>query len=71
MNGKISASRARAITDYIDGRLLPRIRARAVDLVDAFEYPDELIGAGIATGEERARQDEARAYYAAQAASAQ
>ncbi|MBO9577722.1 MAG: acyl-CoA dehydrogenase family protein [Microbacteriaceae bacterium] len=71
MNGKISASRARAITDYIDGRLLPRIRRRAVDLVDAFEYPDELIGAGIATGDERARQDEARAYYAAQTTPAQ
>ena len=64
MYGKISAARARAIGEYIDTRLLPRIRERAVDLVDAFQYSDELIGAGIATGEERASQDEARAYYA-------
>ena len=67
INGKISANRARAITEYIDTRLLPRLRAHAVELVDAFEFSDELIGAGIATGEERARQDEARAYYAAHA----
>lgn len=65
INGKISANRARAITEYIDSRLLPRLRRHAVALVDAFEFPDELVGAGIATGEERARQDEARAYYAA------
>jgi len=64
MNGRISANRARAITDYIDGRLLPRLRRHAVDLVDAFEIPDALIGAPIALGEEAARQDEARAYQA-------
>jgi len=67
MNNRISPSRARAITEYIDGRLLPRLRRHAVDLVDAFEIPDELIGAGIALGDERARQEEARAYYAGQA----
>jgi acyl-CoA oxidase len=68
MNGKISANRARAVTEYIDGRLLPRIRRHAVELVDAFQFSHELIGAGIATGEERARQDEARAYIAARPA---
>ena len=58
-NGKLAAHRARAITDYIDTRLLPRIRRNALDLVDAFEFTPELIGAPIATGAEQARQDEA------------
>jgi len=64
MENKISAGRARAITDYIDGRLLPRIRTHAVDLVDAFGIPDTLMP-GIATGDEAARQEEAAAYFAA------
>jgi acyl-CoA oxidase len=61
MNGKLSAARARAITDYLDARLLPRLRQYAVALTDAFGLSDELIAAPIATGAERARQDEARA----------
>jgi len=68
INGRITANRARAITEYLDTRLLPRIRRHAVELVDAFGFSDELIGAGIATGEERARQEEALAYVAAHAA---
>jgi len=59
MNGKLSGARAKAITEYIDGRLLPRLRRHAVALVDAFLIPDELIGAPIATGAEAARQEEA------------
>jgi len=63
---KISAGRARAVTEYIDGRLLPRIRRHAIDLVDAFGIPDTLLP-GIATGEEAVRQEEAAAYFAARA----
>jgi len=64
MNGKISGARAKAITEYIDARLLPRLRRHAVALVDAFLIPDELIGAPIATGAEAARQAEAMAHRA-------
>jgi acyl-CoA oxidase len=62
-HGRISAQRVQAVTAYIDERLLPRVRAHALDLVAAFELTPELIGAPIALGEEQARQDEARAYY--------
>ncbi len=69
INGRLSASRAASITDYIDDRLLPRLRPHAVALTDAFQFAPEHLRAPIATGAERARQDEARAYYAAQKAS--
>jgi acyl-CoA oxidase len=62
--GRISAQRIQAVTSYIDDRLLPRLREHALDLVAAFEFTPELIGAPIALGAERDRQDEARAYYA-------
>ncbi|HWR84738.1 MAG TPA: acyl-CoA dehydrogenase [Rhodoglobus sp.] len=62
-HGRISAQRVQAVTAYIDERLLPRIRAHALDLVAAFELTPELIGAPIALGAEQQRQDEARAYY--------
>ena len=63
IHGRLSDHRAEAITDYIDDRLLPRLRPHALALTDAFELRDEHIRADIATGEERARQDEARAHY--------
>lgn len=66
IHGRLSDHRAQAITDYIDDRLLPRLRPHALALTDAFEFAPEHIRADIATGEERARQDEARAYYADQ-----
>ncbi|CAN5463278.1 acyl-CoA dehydrogenase [soil metagenome] len=66
INGRLSASRAEAITDYIDDRLLPRLRPHAVALTDAFQFAPEHLRAPIATGAERARQDEARAYYASE-----
>jgi len=69
INGHLSASRAAAITDYIDDRLLPRLRPHAVALTDAFQFAPEHLRAPIATDAERERQDEARAYYAAQKAS--
>jgi acyl-CoA oxidase len=62
MNGRLSAHRAEAITQYINNRLLPRLRPHVKSLVDAFELSDDLVRAPIALGEEAKRQDEARAY---------
>ena len=64
IHGRLSLQRAQAITDYIDGRLLPRLRPHALALTDAFGLQDAHIRAEIATGVERVRQDEARAHYA-------
>ncbi|QAV70377.1 acyl-CoA dehydrogenase [Salinibacterium sp. UTAS2018] len=69
MHGRISTNRAQAITDYIDDRLLPRLRPQALDLVAAFGLTDELVRAPIASGIEAKRQNEARDYYAARRAS--
>jgi acyl-CoA oxidase len=69
INGRLSAGRARTVTSYVE-RLLTRLRPHAQDLVDAFGYGPEHLRATIATGVERVRQDEARAYYRAQRASA-
>jgi acyl-CoA oxidase len=63
IHGRLSGQRALAITDYIDDRLLPRLRVHALDLVAAFEFTDAQLGAPIATGAEKARQDGARDYY--------
>ena len=65
IHGRISGQRAQAITSYIDDRLLPRLREHALDLVAAFEFTPEHIGAPIALGAEKVRQDEARDYYRA------
>lgn len=67
IHGRLSPQRAQAVTAYID-RLIERLRPHAQDLVDAFGYRPEHLRAKIATGAERERQDEARAYYAAQRA---
>ncbi len=63
INGRLSAQRAAAITDYIDDRLLPRLRPHALDLVTAFGFEPEHVRAPIATGAERERQDEAAEYF--------
>ncbi|MEE2523088.1 acyl-CoA dehydrogenase [Pseudarthrobacter sp. J75] len=68
MNGRLSMQRARTVGDYIN-RLLVKIRPHALDLVDAFGYGPEHLRASIATGAEKTRQDEARAYFRAQRAS--
>ena len=68
INGRLSPKRAQAVTAYID-RLIERLRPHALDLVDAFGYKPEHIRASIASGAERTRQDEARAYFAEQRAS--
>ena len=66
IRGRISGQRTRAITSYIDDRLLPRLRQHALPLVAAFEFTPEHIGAPIALGAEKERQDEAMAYFRAQ-----
>ncbi len=68
INGRLSPQRAQSVTSYID-RLLTRLRPHAVDLVDAYGFGPEHLRATIATGIEKERQDEARAYYAEQRAS--
>ncbi|MCU1438745.1 MAG: acx2 [Naasia sp.] len=69
ITGRLSGPRAEAITDYIDDRLLPRLRPHVLDLVGAFGLAPEHVRAEVASGAERVRQDEARAYYAALEAS--
>lgn len=70
MNGRLSMQRARTVGGYIN-RLLEKIRPHALDLVDAFGYGDEHVRAAIATGAEKARQDEARAHIRSERASGQ
>ncbi|MFT4221028.1 MAG: acyl-CoA dehydrogenase [Microbacterium sp.] len=70
VNGRLSAQRAASVTRYID-RLCARLRPHAQDLVDAFGFAPEHVRAPIASGAERERQEEARAHYAALAASGQ
>ena len=55
LNGRLSSSRAEAITEYIDGRLMPRLRPHVESLVDAFLLRPELIGTNLAA-DEAARQ---------------
>ncbi|MCT1478925.1 acyl-CoA dehydrogenase [Microbacterium sp. p3-SID336] len=68
IHGRLSMQRAVAVSSYID-RLCARLRPHALDLVDAFGYEPEHVRAPIASGAEKQRQDEARAYYADLAAS--
>jgi acyl-CoA oxidase len=68
INGRLSAQRAAAVSRYID-RLCGRLRPHAQDLVDAYGFAPEHVRAPIASGAERERQEEARAYYEAQASS--
>ena len=68
INGRLSTQRAGSVSRYID-RLCARLRPHAQDLVDAWGFAPEHVRAPIASGAEQARQDEARAYYAALAAS--
>jgi acyl-CoA oxidase len=68
MNGRLSMQRARTVGGYIN-RLLEKIRPHALDLVEAFGYGEDHVRAAIATGAEKTRQDEARAYFRSQRAS--
>lgn len=62
INGRLSTQRAASVSRYID-RLCARLRPHAQDLVDAYGFEPEHVRAPIASGAERERQDEARAYY--------
>ncbi len=69
INGRLSTQRAASVSRYID-RLALRLRPHAQELVDAYGFEPEHVRAPIASGAEKARQDEARAHYAALKASA-
>jgi acyl-CoA oxidase len=62
MNGRLSVLRAEAITDYINDRLLPRLRPHLGDLVAGFGLSDANVRAPIALGQEHDRQEAARVY---------
>ena len=68
INGRLSTQRAATLSRYID-RLCLRLRPHAQDLVDAWAFAPEHVRAPIASGIEETRQQEARSYYAEQAAS--
>ena len=51
INGRLSGARAEAITEYIDTRLLPRLRPRVESLVDAFLLTPELVRTTLAEDE--------------------
>ena len=57
MNGRLNSQRAEAITDYIDGRLLGRLKPHALDLVDAFGLTEGLIRSDLAFGAEAKRRE--------------
>ena len=57
MNGRLTSHRAEAITDYIDGRLLGRLKPHALDLVDAFGLTEGLIRSDLAFGSETRRRE--------------
>lgn len=57
INGRLSSSRAQAITEYIDSRLLPRLRPHATALVDAFELTPGLVRTDLAKQEATRRKD--------------
>ncbi len=57
MNGRLNSHRAEAITEYIDGRLLGRLKPHALDLVDAFGLSEGLIRSDLAFGAESKRRE--------------
>jgi acyl-CoA oxidase len=56
----LSSTRAEAITDYIDGRLLPRLRPHAESLVDAFLLTPELVRSTLPADERERQQNKAQ-----------
>ena len=51
IHGRLSANRAQAVTEYIDDRLLPRLRPHVLSLVDAFLLTPELVRTNLAEAE--------------------
>ena len=68
IHGRLSPQRAQAVTAYIDRLLAAPAPARAATSSTRSAIAPEHLRAPIATGAEQERQDEARAYYAAQRA---
>ncbi|MFS0730459.1 acyl-CoA dehydrogenase [Curtobacterium sp. 1P10AnD] len=67
VHGRLTAQRARAVSAYID-RLVARVRPIVPQLLETFAYEPGHVRAPIALGAERERQEEARAWFAAEAA---
>ncbi|WP_082473699.1 acyl-CoA dehydrogenase family protein [Curtobacterium sp. Leaf261] len=67
LHGRLSMQRGQAVSAYID-RLVRRLRPIVPDLVATFGYEPGHVRAAIASGAEGARQDEARAWFAAERA---
>ncbi|WP_159796032.1 acyl-CoA dehydrogenase family protein [Puerhibacterium puerhi] len=67
LHGRLSTQRGRAVAPALEA-LLARLRPHVLDLVDAWGYGPDHLRAKIASGAEKQRQDEARAYYARQRA---
>jgi acyl-CoA oxidase len=57
INGRLSSSRAEAITEYIDGRLLPRLRPYAIELVNGFGLTEDLVRTNLHIQEAQRRAD--------------
>lgn len=57
INGRLNSARAEAITDYIDGRLLGRLKPHSLDLVDCFGLTEGLIRSDLAFGAESRRRE--------------
>lgn len=55
LNGRINSARAEAISEYIDTRLLPRLRPHATKLVDAFLLTPGLVRTNLAQQEAERR----------------
>ena len=57
INGRLTSHRAEAITDYIDGRLLPRLRPYAVELVNGFGLTEGLVRTNLHSQEAKRRAE--------------
>ncbi|WP_436500945.1 acyl-CoA dehydrogenase family protein [Actinokineospora sp. HUAS TT18] len=62
-HGRLSTGRAKAVTSAVND-LCAHLRPHAGTLVEAFAIPDTMVGAPIALGAERDRQDAQRVYEA-------
>ncbi|CRK58445.1 Acyl-coenzyme A oxidase 1, peroxisomal [Alloactinosynnema sp. L-07] len=62
-HGRLSTARAKAVTSAVND-LCAHLRPHAATLVDAFAVPDAMVGAPIALGAERDRQNAQRAHEA-------
>jgi acyl-CoA oxidase len=60
-HGRLTTTRAKAVTSAVN-ELCAHLRPHAGTLVEAFVIPDSMVGAPIALGAERARQDAQRSH---------